>query len=55
MNETKTNKADSEDEEIEEVLDQEEETPRDEVPQEAAEFIPTTDSVEDEEEFQELK
>lgn len=32
-----------------------EETPQEEVPQEAADFVPTPDLVEDEEEFQELK
>ena len=40
---------------VEEVKDVEEDQPADEVPTEVAEYIPTPDRFEDEEEFQELK
>ena len=53
MNETTPTTAENSDEET--VDTAQEETPQEDIPQEAAEFVPTQDLIEDEEEFQELK
>ncbi len=55
LNETTSSTAGNPENSEEEVAVDQEETPQEDIPQEAAEFVPTQDLVEDEEEFQELK